>query len=550
MTRRWRLLAARPPVRKAAGIRIEYRILGPLEALVDGQPAKLGGPRPRGVLALLLASANVPVPAGRLIDELWPEDPPAAADNIVQGHISALRKALGRDAIETRGAAYVLHVQPDVFDLHRFERLAREGSAALAAGRVQEAAATLRQALAGWTGSPLADLAGEPYLDRITSRLEELRLLALERRVEADLALGLHADLVGELDALVMENPLRERLRGQLMLALYGSGRQAEALERYRAARATFVGELGIEPSEWLRGLESAMLRQDPDLVRMPTVTMPPARGGPVRLVLAAAFEDRALTGVVSVAGQLARDPVRELVVVRIVQTGDEVTAAGAALASRAAGLVSPTVAVRTACFASVMPGHDLARLATVHDVDVLVVDAPDRLLEDPRLLTLLEQCPCDVAVLVGGGLASGEVLVPFTGAEHDWAAVELGAWLSRSGGTPLRLVGARAGADGRDASRLLASASIAVQRGLGVEASPRLVDPSPKALVEAVAGAGAVVVGLTERWRRTGLGPARTALATQTAAPVLLVRRGVRPGGLAPRESETRFTWTIGPGG
>jgi hypothetical protein len=135
---------------------------------------------------------------------------------------------------------------------------------------------------------------------------------------------------------------------------------------------------------------------------------------------------------------------------------------------------------------------------------------------------------------------------VPFAGAEHDWAAVELGAWLARSRGTPLRLVGATTGADGRDASRLLASASIAVQRALGVPAEPVLVEPAPRSLVAAVDGAGVVVVGLTDRWRRDGLGRARTALATQTASPAVLVRRGVRPGGLAPRGTETRFTWTV----
>jgi hypothetical protein len=135
---------------------------------------------------------------------------------------------------------------------------------------------------------------------------------------------------------------------------------------------------------------------------------------------------------------------------------------------------------------------------------------------------------------------------VPFAGAEHDWAAVELGAWLARARGVDLRLAGAAVGLDGRDASRLLANASIAVQRALGVPAEPVLVAPEPDALVAVANEAGIVVVGLTDRWRRDGLGKARTALATRTAAPTVLVRRGMRPGGLAPRESETRFTWTI----
>ena len=136
--------------------------------------------------------------------------------------------------------------------------------------------------------------------------------------------------------------------------------------------------------------------------------------------------------------------------------------------------------------------------------------------------------------------------MVPFSGAEHDWAAVELGAWLARSLERPLRLAGASTGASGRDASRLLASASLALQRALGVGAEPVIVDPAPQALVAAARDAGVVVVGLTDRWRQDGLGRARTALATQAAAPTLLVHRGLRPGGLAGRAGDTRFTWTI----
>jgi hypothetical protein len=140
-------------------------------------------------------------------------------------------------------------------------------------------------------------------------------------------------------------------------------------------------------------------------------------------------------------------------------------------------------------------------------------------------------------------------VLVPFSGAEHDWAAVELGAWLAAAWEAPLHLAGASTGSDGRDASRLLASASLAVQRTLGIAAAPLLVEPTPQALVAAAAGAGAVVLGLSRRWRQTGLGPTRTAVATSGGPPTLLVRRGLRPGGLAPAASDTRFTWTLLPG-
>ena len=179
-----------------------------------------------------------------------------------------------------------------------------------------------------------------------------------------------------------------------------------------------------------------------------------------------------------------------------------------------------------------------------------MLVDAPERLLEDGRLLTLLEDAPCDVAVLVDGAPGGHSVVVPFTGAEHDWSAVELGAWFALGTELPLVLAGASSSADGGDASRALASASLAVQRAFGVHAEPMLVQPAPESLVEATREAALVVVGLTDRWRREGIGHARAALAASPHHPTLLVRRGLRPGGLGPRSSETRFTWTIGPSG
>jgi hypothetical protein len=204
-------------------------------------------------------------------------------------------------------------------------------------------------------------------------------------------------------------------------------------------------------------------------------------------------------------------------------------------------------VTARTAAFTSVTPGHDVARLAAEQDVELLVVDAPDGLLEDARLLALLDHAPCDVAILVGARLLRpGSVLVPFSGSEHDWAAVELGAWLARGDGRLLQLAGASTGSEGRDASRLLANASLAVQRGLGVAAEPVIVEPSPPALVAVARTAGVVVVGLPDRWRAAGLGRTRTALAVEPDLATVLVRRGLRPGGLSPRYDSTRFTWTI----
>jgi DNA-binding SARP family transcriptional activator len=536
---------------------LEFRLLGPLEVLVDGRAAGLGAPRHRGVLVLLLTQANAVVPAQRLIDELWGDDPPASAPNLIQGAVSHLRKALGKDAIATQGAGYALRVEPQTLDLHRFERLAEEGSLALEDGHFDQAAAALGDALALWRGPALADLVDEDFAQPVAARLEELRLLVVERRLEAELARGRHADVLGEIQGLAREHPLREQVHGLLMLALYRCGRQAEALEAYRSARAGLVEELGISPGPALQELEGRILRQDPEL--LPEVadgTRPFALGGvaPLRSILVAPFELVRVDALIALAEPLAREPEREIVAVATVAQGEALALVSSELEERRRRLLEHGVAARAAAFTSVTPGADLARLATEHDVDLLLVDAPGGLLEDARVLGLLDQAPCDVGVLAGAGEgpaagADAPVLVPFGGTSHDWAAVELGAWLARNIGAPLRLAGASEGAEGRDASRLLASASLAVQRAFGVPAEPLLVEPEAEALVAAAAVAAVVVVGLTERWRREGLGPVRTALATRGAAPALLVRRGVRPGGLAPRESDTRFTWTLAAG-
>jgi DNA-binding SARP family transcriptional activator len=242
---------------------LEFRLLGPLEARLDDRPLPLGGIRQRGLLALLLLRANEVVARDRLIDELWRDHAPESAANALAALVARLRRALPPDVLVTRSGGYEARVDPAAVDLHRFERLVEEGSHSLAAGDEADAAARLRTALALWRGPPLADFTYEPFAEATIRRLEELRLTALENRIDADLALGRHAQLVGELQALVREQPLRERLRGQLMLALYRSGRQAEALEAYRDGRRTLLDELGIDPSPALQELEQAILRQD-----------------------------------------------------------------------------------------------------------------------------------------------------------------------------------------------------------------------------------------------------------------------------------------------
>jgi DNA-binding SARP family transcriptional activator/tetratricopeptide (TPR) repeat protein len=252
---------------------MDFRILGPLEILDEGRPVSLGGGKQRALLALLVLHANETLTTDRLIDALWGEGPPATAAKTVQVHVSRLRKALAAGAggdraglVATREHGYELKLDPERLDAHRFERLVAQGRGELAAGRAGRAVAALEEALSLWRGPPLADLAYESFAQREVARLEDLRVAALEELVEAKLALGRHAEVVGELERLVAEHPYRERPRAQLMLALYRSDRQADALQAYQDARRTLVEELGIEPGERLRECERAILSQDPAL--------------------------------------------------------------------------------------------------------------------------------------------------------------------------------------------------------------------------------------------------------------------------------------------
>jgi DNA-binding SARP family transcriptional activator/pimeloyl-ACP methyl ester carboxylesterase len=244
---------------------MEFLVLGPLEARHDGAAAELGGGKPRALLALLLLDAGRVVSPDRLIEELWGAPAPASARKMVQIHVSHLRKALGPDWVRTHSVGYSIEVEPDMLDVARFEHLAAEGRAALAAGDPATASERLGRALALWRGTALAEF-DEPFAEREGARLEALRLAALEDRVDADLALGRHAAVAAELDVLVQRHPHRERLRGQHMLALYRSARQAEALASYRDAWRSLAEELGIQPSAQLRELEQRILAHDPAL--------------------------------------------------------------------------------------------------------------------------------------------------------------------------------------------------------------------------------------------------------------------------------------------
>ena len=522
---------------------MEFRILGPLEVIVGGQFLPLGGGRQRALLALLLTRPNQVVSTDRLVDQLWGAHPPKTALNTVQYYVSQLRKLLGAERIVTRPPGYMILVRPGELDLERFEALL-----------AQDDAGAVREALALWRGPALADLAFEPFALAEAARLEELRLAALERRVELDLADGRGAELVGELEGLVAEHPLRERLRGQLMLALYRSGRQADALAAYQAARATLVESLGLEPGPALQALERAILRQDASLVAAAAAedALPELR----RSVIVASIDGDALDSLLAIAAPLARSaPPRELILVRLVQSQD-LGSASRLLHGRTDSLCDADVTARAAVFTSDDPGAELTRLASEQDADLVLLDAPPNLLPAGELGgaagAVLDSASSDVGIVVcRRNPAPGPelpVLVPFAGAEHDWAAVELAAWIARASGTTLRLLGREADlvSDTRDASRLLASASLLIQRVVRVPTEPMLVKAGSEGILRAADEGGLLVFGLSDRWRQDGLGETRLAIAREAACPTLLVRKGIKPGGIAPDKSMTRFTWSL----
>ena len=262
---------------------LEFRILGPLEVLEGGVPVPLGGRKQRALLALLLVRAPDVVPAERLIEELWGEHPPRTAATSLQNLVSHLRKALGPEVVETRSPGYRMRIDAEQLDLIRFEHLVRVAREAQAAERAR----LLADALRLWRGTPLADFTYEPFAQNEIRRLEELRLATVEERIAAELELERHAELTSELEALVAAHPQRERLRGQLMLALYRSGRQTEALQAYQDARRMLVDELGIEPGPELQRLNASILRQESSLESVRSAQPEDSIGDVVRAILA-----------------------------------------------------------------------------------------------------------------------------------------------------------------------------------------------------------------------------------------------------------------------
>lgn len=345
---------------------MDFRILGPLQVIDDqGREVPLASNKQRALLAILLLHANELVTTDRLIDDLWGQDPPASAAKALQVHISRLRRALengrgtGDRSLMTQPAGYLLRTRPGELDLDRFEDAVSAAASALAAGDPSRAARQLNDALALWRGEPLADLAYEPFADSAVARLQALRLAATEQRIDARLALGRHAEVVPELQALVREHPYREQLRAKLMLALYRAGRQADALAAYRDARHVLIDELGIEPGAELRELEQSILAQDPALAAPPRTS--PARAetaqrdtGPV---VEAATPERRRAHVRLVAAVVAMAAVA-LVVVLATHSGHKVAHAPLTSDSQAVAEIDPAKnAVTAAASVGASPG-------------------------------------------------------------------------------------------------------------------------------------------------------------------------------------------------
>jgi DNA-binding SARP family transcriptional activator len=533
----------------------DYRMLGPLEALIGGRSAPLGGRVQRALLGALLLHANEPVSVDRLVDAVWGEAPPPTASHAVSVYVSKLRRELGAESIGRTPTGYVLRVAPGRLDLERFEELCSEARLELGGGDAQQASELLDDALALWRGRALADTQLEDFAQAHVARLEELRLAAIAARAEARLALGRASEVVPELEALTLEHPYDERLAVLLMLALYRSGRQANALACYQATRSRLANELGIDPSQSLQELERKILAQD--------VSLSLDESEPVRSVIAVARRLDQLPGLAALTEPFARSRSPHEVILTWIGVSGSADAVSPALADASAllarlhsQLIAAGARARVAAFTAQDRAADILRLARRPDVDLLVLASDLSELGDgrfgPDLNRVLAAAPCDVALRFEGETAvtvgdSGPILVPFGALEHDWAAVELAAWIASTTGQPLILLGAAAGSSSaRDASRLLADAGLLIQRASGVVPEPRLVEPGRAGLLDATAGGSLIVSAVSDRWSSEGLGRTRVELARSARSPVLFIRRGRRPSGLSPPDSATLYRWSM----
>jgi DNA-binding SARP family transcriptional activator len=535
-------------------VAVTFSILGPFEVRVDGELVAITAARVRALLAVLVLNGGDAVSADRLIEELWPAGPPASAAHALQVYVSEARKALGdeRGVLQTVASGYAVRAPAGSIDVEVFELRLNEARVALEAGAPGDAVRLFAEAFALWRGEPMSDFAYEPFAQISIQRLEELRLAAEEERVAAELQLGHHREVLPRLGELVRLHPLREGLREHQIVALYRCGRQADALQAYQDARQALVEELGIDPSRSLQELEHRVLNQDPSLDRPPSV----APVSPRRSILVAATD--AAPDLLELAERLAGSPVAHALINAVLLDGE-----GPEAEARVEGMTRSLAAwrrdasergltVRATAFTSADPADDVLRLAAQQDVD-LVLLAGEAVVDDAgsvRSPSVLEECAADVALCRPRPVPDARpVLVPFAGAEHDWAALELGTWFATALAVPLRLVGAAAEETRRDASRLLASAALAVQQLSSIETEHVLALRGADAILEEARDAALLVLSLPESWRRNGLGATRTRILQDADVSVLVARRGLRPGGLAPNPALTRFTWSLSRG-
>jgi DNA-binding SARP family transcriptional activator/class 3 adenylate cyclase len=554
------LLAARVSSPSAP---VDVRLLGPVEVAVAGSTVPIGAAKQRLILALLALRAGEMLSSDVLVDLIWGSRPPATATKALQVYISELRHRIEPDrsapiVIVSQPPGYRFGLEADKTDLGRFEDLWERARSAIADDDAELAARLLGEALGLWRGRPLADLAYEPAILSDAARLEEKRLACLEDRIEADLQLGRHAALVPELEALVREHPLRERLRGQHMLALYRCGRQADALVAYQQAREALVEQLGIDPSPAIVKLERLILQQDRSLELAPKSAgaSPVEPSSEERIVMVVSQSSDDVEGLLRVAAPLARTGF-SIVLGRVLEyaQGVDVTArlgdVTRRLVEHRERLVEQGISTRVAAFASRDRGPDLVKLAVQQGAELILVDGTAALREGSSgvFQEIVDDAPCDVATLVadGSGRTGDSIIVPFGGSQHDWAALELAALLSRAERKRLVLAGAEGTTtDDPDASRMLASASLILQRVSGIVAEPVLIERGAQGLLELAANAHLILVGIAPSYRDRGLGETRYQIAMHAPAPALFVRRGTRPGVLSPNRTMTRFSWSL----